>query len=376
MFLNQNISNIRFNVFACSILVLVCIFGCSRNYDVRINESEDVEEAKTLEDLLTVTPEKAALHSDYQIMERIAVPYVPEYRIGPGDIIEIVYHIRYEKTPEDYRLEVQDKVSIYFPFHPQFSTTALVRTDGKITVPILGDVEAESKTPQEVADYLNNHYSAYLNNPSITVALERFNVKIEELKLAITTAPRGQSKIAPVAPDGRISFPIIGALQAQGFTRSQLEKTVNEKYSAYVRNLRVNLILLEIKNSKFYVLGEVGMPGSYPMPSRMTLLDALATARVDTKRANFRDIVIIRNDALERPVAYRVNVSRALRGHAANNIYLRPADIVYVPKDTLTNLNDLIEKVFVKGAWSIMPFMTDFSWGEKDLGGDGGYQGD
>lgn len=88
------------------------------------------------------------MHPEYQVIENIAVPYLPEYRVGAGDVVEIVYHIRYEKTSEEYRLEVQDKISITFPYHPQFSTTVLVRTDGKITVPLLGDVPAESKTPR------------------------------------------------------------------------------------------------------------------------------------------------------------------------------------------------------------------------------------
>jgi polysaccharide biosynthesis/export protein len=174
-------------------------------FDLKINKPEDVTALQQLETSLKITPEKAALHPDYQITNKIAVPYMPEYRLGPGDVIEIVYHISYGKTSEDYRIEVQDKISIHFPYHPQFSSTVLVRTDGKISAPLLGDIDAESKTPGELAAILNKAYGKYLLNPSITVALEEFNVKIDELKKAITTAPRGQSKIAPIAIDGRIS---------------------------------------------------------------------------------------------------------------------------------------------------------------------------
>lgn len=97
---------------------------------------------------------------------------------------------------------MQDKLSITFPYHLQFNTTVLVRTDGKITAPLLADVQAESKTPMELAAYLNQQYSKFVENPSLTVALEEFNVKIDEMRKAITTAPKGQSKIAPVAPEG------------------------------------------------------------------------------------------------------------------------------------------------------------------------------
>ena len=366
------------------IILIICfsmeLLSCTHNtnkkesgFDVYVRQPEDVKELNKVESLLKVTPEKAALHPEYQTLEKVAVPYVPEYRIGPGDVVEIVYHIQYIRTPESYRLEVQDKVSLNFPYNPQFNCTTLVRTDGKITVPIIGDVEAESKTPEELAKILNKGYSNYLNNPSITVSLEAFNVKIDELKKAITTAPRGQSKIAPVTSDGRLSFPIIGGLQAEGFTLAQLEKIVNAKYLKHVRNLNATLILLEIHHSKFYIIGEVERPGSYEFKSRMNLIDAIAAAQGYKKSAYLKEVVVFRNDGLERPIAFKVDAGSILKNGATYaNVWLKPADIIYVPKSRLDNLNDLIEKVFTKGIYAVLPFDTYFSWGEKDLGGDGG----
>jgi polysaccharide biosynthesis/export protein len=334
----------------------------SDRFDLYVKEEADLKKRDQLQTMLTVTPEKAVLHPDFQIIENIAVPYLPEYRIGAGDVVEIVYHIRYEKTSEEYRLEVQDKISITFPYHPQFSTTVLVRTDGKITVPLLGDVAAESKTPEELAADLNKRYSKYLNRPSLTVALEQFNVKIDELKKAITTAPRGQSKIAPVAPDGRIAFPIIGSIQAQGLTAPELEKAVNERYSKYIRNLNATLILLEIHHAKFYIVGEVERPGAYEMISRVNLLDALSLSGGFKKSAFLEEVVIFRNDGLERPVAMKVDLQSVLEnGFAYNNLDLKPADIVYVPKTKIDRFDDLVEKIFTKGIYGIFPFQTVFS---------------
>jgi polysaccharide biosynthesis/export protein len=366
---------------AVLLLLAVCIAalsGCAaKNFDAEIKTPEDIAALQKLETSLRVTPEKAALHPDYQISNQIAVPYVPEYRLGPGDVIEIVYHISYGKTAEEYRLEVQDKISIHFPYHPQFSSTVLLRTDGKITVPLLGDVDAESKTPVELAADLNTAYSRYIRNPSITVALEEFNVKIDELKKAITTAPRGQSKIAPVAVDGRIAFPLIGNVQAEGLTLVQLEKEVNEKYSQYVRSLKVTLIALEIRHPKVYILGEVEKPGAYELTTTATVLDAIAMAGGhNTRRARLGDVVVFRNDGLERPVAFKLDIASALkRGDSFANVRVKPADIIYVSKGRLTSANDVIEQVFTRGIYGIMPFTTVFSWGVRDLGGDS-YSGD
>lgn len=351
-------------VTACGVLALLSV-SCSstqkkeQKFDVYVQRPEDVREVRKVETMLTVTPEKAALHPDYQVMEDISVPFIPEYRVGPGDILEVVYNIRYEKSPEEYRLEVQDKISVTLPYYPQFNSTVLVRTDGKITVPLIGDVQAESKTPRELAAVLNQEYSRFLDNPFITVALEEFNVKIDELRKAITTAARGQSKIAPVAPDGRIALPIIGNVQAEGYTLPQLEKVVNEKYSLYIRNLNATMILSEIHHSKFYIFGEVERQGPHEMPGTMSLLDGISVAGGLKKTAYIKEIIIFRSDGLERPMALKVDLEPVLeQGYTYADLRLKPADIVFIPKGRLDKFNDLVEKIFTKGIYAVIPFQS------------------
>jgi len=345
-------------------VALLCAGCCGtpqneQKFDVYVQKPDDVKELQKVETQLTVTPEKAALHPDYQVMQEISVPYIPEYRIGAGDVLEVVYGIRYETAPSEYRLEVQDKIGVTFPYHPQFNSTVLVRTDGKITLPMIGDVKAESKTPMELAALLNRLYSKYLENPSITVSLEEFNVKIDELRKAITTAARGQSKIAPVAPDGRIALPLIGNLQAEGYTLPQLEKVVNQKYAQQIRNLNATLILYEIHHSKVYIFGEVERQGALEMPSAMTILDVLSLAGGIKKTAYLKEVIIFRSDGLERPIALKVDLGPVLQqGLTYADLKIRPADIIFVPKGKIDKFNDLVEKVFTKGIYAILPFTT------------------
>jgi polysaccharide export outer membrane protein len=359
-----------FRKFCCHVVVLtmtslVFITSCGHSpdvpaqFDTNIRTAEDVAQLKRLETQLTVTPEKAALHPDYQVIDNIAVPYIPEYRMGPGDVLEIVYHLKYEKTTDDYRLEVQDRLSINFPYQPQYSSSVLVRSDGKITMPLIGDIAVESKTPMELTADLNREYKKYFKEPNITVALEAFNVKIDELKKAITTAARGQSKIAPVSPDGRISFPVIGAMQVQGFTVAQVEKMINESYAKQVRNLNCTLILLEIHHPKLYVLGEVERPGAYDIGSVPNVLNALTLAGGFKKSGELEEIAVFRNEGLERPISFKVDIKTALRaGISLTNIKLKPGDIIYVPKTRLDERNDTIERIFTRGIWAVVPFST------------------
>lgn len=347
--------------------VAFCLVACSTQeketkFDLNLQKPEDLKELRKLETELTVTPEKAALHPDYQVIQNITVPYIPEYKIGAGDVLEVVYNIRYEETPEEYRLEVQDKVSVTFPYHPQFNSTVLVRTDGRITMPMLGDVQAASKTPMELAATLNQRYSKFIDNPNATVALEEFNVKIDEMRKAITTAARGQSKIAPVSPDGRISFPIIGTVQAEGFTVPQLEKIINEKYSHYVRNLNSTLIMNEIHSSKVYIFGEVERQGPIDMTTACNLLDGISMAGGLKKTAYIKEIIIFRSDGLERPIAMRVDLEPVLnQGMTYADLRLRPADIVFVPKGQIDKFDDIVEKIFTKGIYAVLPFSTNVS---------------
>lgn len=140
----------------------------------------------------------------------------------------------------------------------------------------------------ELAAELTREYKKYLLEPAVTVALEEFNVKVSELKKAITTAARGQSKIAPVSPDGRIYFPLIGGMQVQGFTVAQVEKMINESCAKQVRNLNITLILLEIHHPKLYVLGEVERPGAYDIASVPNVMNALTLAGGFKKAANWK----------------------------------------------------------------------------------------
>jgi len=357
-----------YRVLLGALLMMPCLVACagtdSSRQDIRLHltHPEDLQRLADREDSLALTPEKVAFRNDFQTLQNIPVPNIPEYRLGPSDVIEVVYHIRYGRTDEAYQLEVQDKISITFPYHPQFSTTVLIRTDGKITVPLIGDVRAESLTPTELAAVLNREYSKYVRSPAITVALEQFNIKIDELKRAITTAPRGQSKIAPIAPDGRISFPIIGQIMAEGLTLAQLEEMVNDQYKEYLRNLQVTLILLEIHHPRIYLVGEVQRPGAYEITSRINLLDAIALAGGYKTSACLTEVVVLRNDGLEKPLAFKVDLQSMLEYEGAYlNLVVKPADIIYVPKTPIDAFDDVVAKIFTRGLYAVLPFQTVFS---------------
>ncbi len=347
---------------------LLFAWGCARSHTdssdpvVTVTDQAGVQEVLDQQRQLELTPASVGDNPAFKVLDGEAVPDIPTYRMGPGDVLEVVYHIRHDITVKDYRLDIQDRISIAFPYHPQFNVSTLIRADGKISLPLVGEVKVVGMSMSEVTADLDRRYAAFIKKPSLTVSLEEFNVRIDEQKKAITTAPRGQSKIAPIAPDGRVGFPIIGNVDASGLTVAQLEKAINERYARYVDDLQVTLILLEIHNNKLYVYGEVNSPGVYELQGRLNLAQALGQAGGFKDSANLRDVLVFRNNGLLKPMAYRVDLQRLLdTGKMYDDLYVQPADIVYVPKGTLDDVNDMIAKIFTKGLYAVVPFTSSFN---------------
>ena len=355
-------------VAAALIACLLAAWGCGRSARdqakplVTVEDQAGVSQVLEQEKTLKLTPASVADNPGFKVLDGEAIPNIPTYRIGAGDVLEVVYHISHAISAKDYRIDIQDRISIAFSDHPQFNVSTLVRSDGKIALPLIGEVKIVDKSISEVTTELTRRYAAFIKKPSLTVSLEEFNVRIDELKKAITTAPRGQSKIAPITPDGRVGFPIIGNIDAAGLTIPQLEKIINERYAKYVNDLQVTLILLEIHNNKIYVCGEVKSPGVYELQGRLNVAQALGQAGGFKESASLHDVLVIRNNGLLKPMAFRVDLQRLLdTGKMYEDLYVQPSDIVYVPKGTLDNVNDVIAKIFTKGLYAVVPFSSSFT---------------
>ena len=349
------------------LLLLMCslVASCYRkheNVDLVIDSKEDIVEMKKAQKAKALVPESVQEKPVYRTINGIDAQIMPEYRLGPGDILEAVYHIEYAKEAATYKISIQDRLNINFPFHPQFSSSVLVRSDGRVSLPLVGDIMAADRTTEELTSTLNSRYSKYIRNPNLTVSLQEFNVKIDELKRAITTAPRGQSKIAPVAPDGRISFPIIGNLQAAGLSLRELQELVNLQYTKYISNLQVTLILDEIRHQTAYIFGEVNSPGAYQIMANDNILDIFAYAKGFTQRANRAQVLVFRSDGLKEPLVFVVDVQKMLKeGMMLKEMRLHAADVIYVPEGWLDEANDVIAKIFTRGIYAIVPFQSGIS---------------
>lgn len=140
------------------------------------------------------------------------------------------------------------------------------------------------------------------------------------------------SRNVPVRPDGRISLPLIGELQAAGRTPRGLEDEISKKLKDYVSEPEVTVIVQEIKSQKFNVLGMVMRPGSYPLTKPLTVIDAIALAGGFRDFAKQKDIYILRRDPDGKQSRVPFNYKDVVKGHnTTQNIELQSSDTVVVP---------------------------------------------
>ncbi len=133
-----------------------------------------------------------------------------------------------------------------------------------------------------------------------------------------------------VRPDGMISLPLLGDVQASGLTPLQLADQITAKLKKFMQDPKVSVVLTQIHSKFVYLLGEVDKKGPIEMTSGMTLLEAIASAGGLTDYANSKKIYILRNEGGKTqriPVHYK----EALKGDSELNLALKPGDKIVVP---------------------------------------------
>ena len=151
----------------------------------------------------------------------------------------------------------------------------------------------------------------------------------DTLAISVWKEPELTQAGVVVRPDGKISFPLVGDLQAAGKTPRQLAQTLTESLARYIKEPIVTVIVQQINNFKVYVIGEVGHQGELALKRRTRLLQAVALAGGLSPYAN-KTIVVVRDEA-GRDVRTEIDYRKVLSGERPEqNIYLKPGDTIIV----------------------------------------------
>jgi len=165
------------------------------------------------------------------------------------------------------------------------------------------------------------------------------------LQVAITPEEH-LTRMCVVRPDGCITFDLIGDVHVSGHTPAQIDEMITERLKAYIKNVEVAVSVESSSSKRYFVLGEVGSTGSYPLNGEISARDAIAIAGGPTRRAALGRVRVVRGSA-ESPQAVRINMDKAImEGDTSEDVWLVQNDIVYVPPNAFAHLAYFLDNLF------------------------------
>ncbi|MBI5446755.1 MAG: polysaccharide biosynthesis/export family protein [Deltaproteobacteria bacterium] len=268
-----------------------------------------------------------------------------------------------------YRIGVGDSLEVVVWKNADVSRRVWVRPDGRVTLPLVGEVAAEGLTPEELAGAITGKLKEYLTDPIVTISLETINgmaaARADGAGSAILAKPYpdhppAETVPAPpqgpppyrigvedvleinvwrnpdvtrqvwVRPDGRIALPLIGETVAQGLTPGELAAEVETRLKRYLADTVVNVSVLETNSHTVYVMGMVRTPGALRLRSPRTLLQILTMAGGLQDFADSRNMAIVRWEAGKQK-RIPVDGKKMMTKEAELDFFLQPGDVVIVP---------------------------------------------
>jgi polysaccharide biosynthesis/export protein len=134
-----------------------------------------------------------------------------------------------------------------------------------------------------------------------------------------------------VRPDGGLSFPLAGELEAAGRTVEDLRKELQSRLGKYVPDPVVTVAVKKADGSRIFVVGKVTRPGDYPLYRPIDVMQALSLAGGTTPFADVNGIRVLRRNGDHQEV-FRFRYDDVRRGRElAQNIILHSGDTVVVP---------------------------------------------
>lgn len=337
-------------------------------------------------------------------MRTLRADEVPwDYKIEVGDSMEVRF-LAGDIDPGSYKLEVGDLIGISFLDNWQLNVTRTVRIDGMISAPEVGDIKALGETAHDFREALKRAYvdaGIIQGEPRITVNVDYVNLdRYGDMSRDVIVRPDGSIRVpgiqtdmritgltvaeavalieteaakvlrnrpkvslvlfpavdtnalsqmgspVQVRPDGKITIPRLGEVQAAGYSVDELSYTLETLCQGIIHNpVEPSVDLLKTTGGRIYVGGEVQNPGVYPLEGAPSALQAVIMAQgyKDTSRRN--NVIVVRRNPNGKPLVFNANLRVALsQGHTENDVMLRPFDIVYVPKKTISTLNLFVDQ--------------------------------
>lgn len=141
------------------------------------------------------------------------------------------------------------------------------------------------------------------------------------------------SRTVTVRPDGKVSLPLIGDIQASGLSTEELKNVVTQRMKDYIATPEVSVLVSDIKSYFYYILGEVVKPGKYALKERLTVLQAVSMAGGFTPFASKNGMAVFRKDpATSTETKFRIRYDDIISSEdPKKNLVIQSGDTIVIP---------------------------------------------
>lgn len=162
------------------------------------------------------------------------------------------------------------------------------------------------------------------------------------LQISVLGVPE-LSREVRINPDGQISLPLVGAVQAGGKTIPQLESEIGKLLATnYLQNPQVSVFVKEYASQRVTLEGSLNKPGIYPLTGKTTLLQAVALAGGLAPLAQTDGVVVFRT-VKGKKMAAVFNLSKISAGNSDDPRIYGDDIIVVAQSGSKTSVQQLIQ---------------------------------
>lgn len=141
----------------------------------------------------------------------------------------------------------------------------------------------------------------------------------------LNTSPVMQPYLVDV--NGEITFPVVGKIKVAGLKKSEAQDLIRQKLEPYLKN---PIVLIQFRNYKVTILGEVQRPGTYTISNeRISILEALGLAGDLTIYGKRDNVLLIRESEGGKKEYVRINLNNT-DILSSGYYYLQQNDVIYV----------------------------------------------
>ena len=268
-----------------------------------------------------------------------------------------------ESEPEPaYRMNAGDQIEVRVYDHPDLCSTTRIGPDGTIGFAFMGQVKLSGRTIAEGAECIRAGLAPYVKNPVVSITI--LDVQSETATIAGSCARPG---VFVISNTTRLAdfYAMAGSSANRLFNGVHID-VADLDHSVFVRNgeilpvdfhkaidrgdklhnIRIRkgdyVFIAQRMEASVIVCGEVANPHKRLYEPGMGLLETI-TAAGWMKDTHWKHVIIIR-DGLSHPKLFKVDIDGILAGKC-RNVPLKAGDIVYVPKDNISEYNVFVRKL-------------------------------